>query len=78
VYYVYFVSRSGRYHSVQSFVFLALSKNLKFKMYRIIIMPVVLYGSETWSPTLWEERRLRVFENRVLREYTYLGLRGTR
>jgi len=36
-------------------------------MYRIVILPVVLYGCETWSLTLWEERRLRVFQNRVLR-----------
>ena len=36
-------------------------------MYSTIILPVVLYGCETWSPTLREERRLRVFENRVLR-----------
>jgi len=44
-----------------------LSKNLKIKIYRNIIL-TVLYGCETWSLTLWEERRLRVFENRVLRE----------
>ena len=44
-----------------------LSKKLKVKIYRTIILPVVLYGSETWSLTLREERRLRVFENRVLR-----------
>ena len=44
-----------------------LSKNLKIKIYRTIIPPVVLYGCETWSLTLREERRLRVFENRVLR-----------
>jgi hypothetical protein len=44
-----------------------LSKNLQFKIYRIIILLVVLYGCETWSLTLREERRLRVFENRVLR-----------
>ena len=44
-----------------------LSKNLKIKIYRIIILPVVLYGCETWSLTLRDERRLRVFENRVLR-----------
>ena len=37
------------------------------RIYRIIILPVELYGCETWSLTLWEERRLRVFENRVLR-----------
>ena len=44
-----------------------LSKNLKIKIYRTIILPVVLYGCETWSLTLREEQRLRVFENRVLR-----------
>jgi hypothetical protein len=44
-----------------------LSKNLKIKIYRTIILPVVLYGCETWSLTLREKRRLRVFENRVLR-----------
>ena len=44
-----------------------LSKNLKIKVYRTRILPVVLYGCETWSLTLKEERRLRVFENRVLR-----------
>jgi hypothetical protein len=44
-----------------------LSKILKIKIYRTIILPVVLYGCETWSLTLREECRLRVFENRVLR-----------
>ena len=44
-----------------------LSKKLKTKMYRTIILSVVLYGCETWSLTLREERRLRVFENRMLR-----------
>ena len=44
-----------------------LSENLKIKIYRTIILPVVLYGCETWSLTLREEHRLRVFENRVLR-----------
>jgi hypothetical protein len=44
-----------------------LSKNLKIKIYRIIILPVVLYGCDTWSLTLREKRRLRVFENWVLR-----------
>ena len=44
-----------------------LSKTLKIKIYRTIILPVVLYGCETWSLTLREESRLRVFENRVLR-----------
>ena len=44
-----------------------LSKNLKIEIYRTIILSVVLYGCETWSLTLWEERKLRVFENMVLR-----------
>jgi len=44
-----------------------LSKNIKIKIYRTIILPVILYGCETWLLTLREERRLRVFENRVLR-----------
>ena len=42
-------------------------KKLKIKIYRIIILPVVLYGCEAWSLTLREQSRLRVFENRVLR-----------
>ena len=40
---------------------------LKIKIYRTIILPTVLYGCESWSLTLKEEHRLRVFENRVLR-----------
>ena len=44
-----------------------LSKKLKIKIYRTIILPVVLYGCKTWSLTLREERRPRVFENKVLR-----------
>ena len=56
------------YHSVQNLLsFRLLSKNLKIMVYRTTIVPVVLYGCETWSLTLREERRLRVFENRVLR-----------
>ena len=51
-----------------------LSKNLKIKIYRTIILPVVLYGCETWSLTLWKERKLRVFENMVLRRI--FGPRG--
>jgi len=42
-----------------------LSKNIKINIYIIIILPVVLYGCETWSLTLREDHRLRVFENRV-------------
>ena len=62
--------RSGNacYHSVQNLLSSRLlSKNLKIKMYRTIILPVVLYGWETWSLTLREERKLRMFENMVLR-----------
>jgi hypothetical protein len=44
-----------------------LSENLKIKIYKTIIFPVVLYACETWSLTLREECRLRVFENRILR-----------
>ena len=44
-----------------------LSNNIKVKINRTIILPVVLYGCETWPVTLWEEPRLSVFENRVLR-----------
>jgi hypothetical protein len=44
-----------------------LSKSIKIRVYRTVILPVVLYGYETWSLTLREEQRLRVFENRVLR-----------
>jgi len=56
-------SRNACYLSVQNL----LSSNIKIKMYRTIIMLVVLYGCETWSLILREKRRLRVFENRVLR-----------
>jgi len=44
-----------------------LSKKLKIKIYRTIILPVVLYGCEAWSLILREERKLRMFENMVLR-----------
>jgi hypothetical protein len=44
-----------------------LSRNFKTKIYRTIILPVVLYGYETWSLTLREEHKLRLFENRALR-----------
>jgi hypothetical protein len=56
------------YHSVQNHISpRLLSNNLKIRMYKIIILPVILYGSETWSLTLKEEHRLKVFENRLLR-----------
>ena len=51
----------------ESFVFQVAIQKFKIKIYRIIILPVVLYGCETWSLTLREERKLRVFENMVLR-----------
>ena len=55
-------------HSVQNLLpFSLLSKNLKMNIYRTIMLPVVLYGCETWSLTLMEERTLRMFEKRVLR-----------
>ena len=61
-------SRNACFHSVQNLLSSSLlSKNLKTQMYGNIILPVVFYGCETWSLTLREERRLRVFENRVLR-----------
>jgi sorting nexin-29 len=61
-------SRNACYHSVQSLLSSCLlSRNLKVKICKTIILPVVLYGCETWSLTLRKEHRLRVFENRVLR-----------
>ena len=62
--------RSGNacYHSVQNLLSSRLlSRKLKIKIYRTIVLPVVLYGCETWSLTLMEERKLRLFENMVLR-----------
>jgi hypothetical protein len=61
-------SGNACYHSVQNLLSSRLlSKNLKSRIYKTIILPVVLYGCETWSLTLREEHRLKVFENRVLR-----------
>ncbi|KAJ4435247.1 hypothetical protein ANN_23825 [Periplaneta americana] len=42
-----------------------LSKNLKVRIYKTVILPVLLYGCETWTLTLREEHRLRVFENKL-------------
>ena len=53
--------------SAEYFVFQFAIQKFNVKMYRTIILPVVLCGCETWSLTLWEERRLRVLENSVLR-----------
>jgi hypothetical protein len=44
-----------------------ISKNPKIKIYKTVLLPVVLYGCKTWSLTLREEHRLRVSENRVLK-----------
>ena len=61
-------SGNACYHSVQNrLLSRLLSKNIKIKIYRTIILTVVLYGCETWSLTLREGRKLRVFENMVLR-----------
>jgi hypothetical protein len=61
-------SGNACYHSVQSLLSSCLlSKNVKIRIYKTIILLVVLYGSETWSLTLRQEHGLRVFDNRVLR-----------
>jgi hypothetical protein len=56
------------YYSVQNLLCSRLiSKDLKIKIFKTVLLPVVLYGCKTWSLTLREEHRLRVFENIVLR-----------
>jgi hypothetical protein len=56
------------YHSVKNLLSSRLlSKNLKIRIYETVMLPMALYGCETWSLTLKKEHRLRVFENRVLR-----------
>jgi hypothetical protein len=61
-------SGNACYHSVQSLLSSRLlSRNVKVKIYKTIILPVVLYECETWSVTLREKQRLRMIENRVLR-----------
>jgi hypothetical protein len=62
------MSVNACYHSVQSLLSSRLlSRNVKVKAHKTVILPVVLCGCETWSVTLREEHRLRAFENRVLR-----------
>jgi hypothetical protein len=62
-------SGNACYYSVQNLLSSRLiSKNLKIKIHKTVILPVVLYGCETWSLILGEEHRLRVFEYRVLRK----------
>jgi hypothetical protein len=61
-------SGNACYYSVQNLLSSGLlSKNTKIRVCRTVVLPVVLYGCETWSLTLREEQRLRVFENGVLR-----------
>ncbi|KAJ4435995.1 hypothetical protein ANN_18619 [Periplaneta americana] len=55
-------------HEKSCDVKILLPKNLKVGIYKTVILPVVLYGCETWTLTLREEQRLRVFENKVLRK----------
>jgi hypothetical protein len=63
-------SGNACYHSVQNLLSSRLlSKNVKVRIYKAIILPEVLYGYETWSLTVRKEHKLRVFENMVLREY---------
>jgi hypothetical protein len=62
-------SGNACYHSIQNLLSSRLiSKNLKIKIYKTVILPVVLYGCETWPLILREEHRQRAFENRVLRK----------
>ena len=60
---------NARYYSLEKILSSRLlSKKLKVNTDKTIILPVVLYGCETWSLTLREECKLRVFENKVLRK----------
>jgi hypothetical protein len=62
-------SGNACYHLVQNILSSQLlSKDIKIKTYKTIILPVVLYGCETWSLTLRKKHRLTVFENRVLKK----------
>jgi hypothetical protein len=64
-----FNSGNACYHSVQNLLFShLLFKILKIRIYMTIMFPLVLYGCETWSPTLREEHRLKMIENRLLRK----------
>jgi hypothetical protein len=62
------ISANGRYHLVQKLLsYYLVSINVRLRIYKTIILPVVLYDCETWARTLRVEHKLRVFENRVLR-----------
>ena len=65
--YLSFSFRFVSFLSVLSHVFISQHSYLKLYYHRTVILPVVLYGCETWSLTLREERKLRVFESMVLR-----------
>jgi uncharacterized membrane protein len=61
-------SGNACYYSVQNLLSSHfISKNIKIKIYKNVILSLVVYGCETWSLSLTEEHRLRVFENRMLR-----------
>jgi hypothetical protein len=65
-------SGNACYYSVQNLLSSHLiTKNPKIKMYKTVILLVLLYGCETWFLTLREEHRLRIFENRVLRIFEF-------
>jgi len=65
--YLKFYSYTWLSFGAEYFVFQFAIQNIKIKIYRTIILPVVLYGCETWSITLREERRLKLFQNRFFR-----------
>jgi hypothetical protein len=72
-------SGNACYHLVQNLLSSRLlSKDVKITIYKTIILPVALYGCETWSLTLREEHRLRVFENRVFGPQRVEVIRGWR
>ena len=69
-----FKAENSSYYSVQTLLSSRLlSKNLKINIYQTIILPVMLYGCETWSLTLREQCRLNMFQSRILKQI--LGLR---
>jgi hypothetical protein len=62
------LNSGNAFYYPKSFVFRLISKNLNIKIYKTVILPVVVFRCETWSLTLREKYRLRVFENRMLRK----------
>jgi hypothetical protein len=70
-------SGNACYHSVHNLLSShLLSKNVKVRIYKTIILPVVLYGCETWSLTIREQHKLRVFENRSIFRLKRAGVMG--